>query len=624
MLWREHDWRVAIQRLAVELAGRDDSLAARAAAVELGRACEYIEPDRRRAIEIYGLACSTDHGRAVELAVELGWWPARARLVVASRAAAQVDVHSLLDEAEAWWDADQPELCALALAGVRNTDSVRVDDLAALLDGDRPVEHAVAAARRAAGRSGNEAAESYVTAARFARVAGATDKAARFLEAALAANPHASVAASSLLAVALASNEPATLRSYLRTRLDRLEPTAWIDGMRASAFAMIETERHRGFGLRLLRRALERVYELKITEIPGHLAMWIVLAAHAAADGNRRELLPLALSALQSTQRIVDRVWLAALSTEISLREAASPIVAGAYAEIVAEHAPEHPIVRELVSIVARFAETDAAVPPGAVAVATAQLAETRAIDDDRELPAVYVAATETALNVVSVASNPGQPTRSVPALPMSRPPVPSLPPLPAVAKPPPASTPQVAAKSRTIEIPVIAMLGSVAAKPLPKQSVVTRSPSSLPAIARVIPSPPPRVARRPTNPQPLLEALRTRDRPQIPTRPPVPEAAIPRSRRIAIPIDVRIVLANGTTIAGHSRDVSTSGLFVLAEAPVAVGDELTIELSIPGKEAFTEVEYRVRARVARRDGEGIGIELVAPEPALLATLALL
>ena len=83
-------------------------------------------------------------------------------------------------------------------------------------------------------------------------------------------------------------------------------------------------------------------------------------------------------------------------------------------------------------------------------------------------------------------------------------------------------------------------------------------------------------------------------------------------------------MLGTGTTIVGHSRDISTSGLFVLAEAPLAVGDELTIELSIPGKEAFIENEYRSRARVARRDSDGVGIELITPEPSLLAALAAL
>jgi len=53
------------------------------------------------------------------------------------------------------------------------------------------------------------------------------------------------------------------------------------------------------------------------------------------------------VTALDASQNPIDRVWLAAFATEISLRDADNPVVAGAYAEIVAEHAPEHPVVRE-------------------------------------------------------------------------------------------------------------------------------------------------------------------------------------------------------------------------------------------------------------------------------------
>ncbi|MEO8706635.1 MAG: PilZ domain-containing protein [Kofleriaceae bacterium] len=646
---------MALQQLAVELATKEASPEMRRAVRELGAAYEHIEPDRRRAIDIYGLA---DHVRAVDLAVELGWWAGRARLVVSTRGTEPAQ-QLLLDEAEAWWDAGQPALCALALAGVRNTDSGRIEDLANLLDGDDPRAHAAVAAKRGEGQTGVDAAYSFVMAARFAKRMTANADAARYLHSALVANPNDGVAASHLLQLALASKDPATLRSYLRSRLDGLEQPAWIDGMRASAFAMIDTDRHRGFGLRLLRRALERVYELQIIEIPGHIAMWTVLAAHASADGNRRELLPLAIAALQSTQGEVDRVWLAALITEISLREATSPIVAGAYAEIVAEHAPEHPIIRELVKFVAT--EEVAADEPAsatAVAAATAQMAEAT-IDDARELPAVVATATDTAVAtrsapvatpkdvetrpypivtklpsssttqiIATITHEPSPPqsfesvTSPVPSAVPAASAVPVPIPLPKELSRPVPAPPAKKVKPKTVSIPVITAPSSVAAKPAPLQSVIA-TPPPLPSVARVIPPPAPRAqARKPTNPQPVLDALRTPDRPAMPPPPAVPEDAVPRSRRIAIPIDVRLVLENGTTVPGHSRDISTSGLFVLAEAWVGIGDELMVELSIPGKEAFTENEFRSRARVARRDGDGVGIELISPDAALLEALA--
>ncbi len=118
-----------------------------------------------------------------------------------------------------------------------------------------------------------------------------------------------------------------------------------------------------------------------------------------------------------------------------------------------------------------------------------------------------------------------------------------------------------------------------------------------------------------------MLEALRTPDRPDIPPRAPEPADAAPRARRISIPIDARLVLGDGTRIDGHSRDISTSGLFVLTDANLEIGSEATIELALPGAEAFTEDEFRARARVARRGDGGYGVELIDPDAQLLAAL---
>lgn len=124
--------------------------------------------------------------------------------------------------------------------------------------------------------------------------------------------------------------------------------------------------------------------------------------------------------------------------------------------------------------------------------------------------------------------------------------------------------------------------------------------------------------------PNPVLAALRTVDRPELPPRQPAPPDAAPRARRLSIPIDVRLVLADGKRITGHSRDISTSGLFVLTDATLTVGDELRVELLLPGEEAFTEEEHRSRGRVARQADGGYGIELLEPDAALLAALGAL
>ena len=151
---------------------------------------------------------------------------------------------------------------------------------------------------------------------------------------------------------------------------------------------------------------------------------------------------------------------------------------------------------------------------------------------------------------------------------------------------------------------------------------------SIIPAIAKPSATtvPIPRFANLPpvARATPVLTALRIPDRPELPPRPADPPNATARARRISIPIDLCLIKRDGTRISGHSRDLSTSGLFVLTSAALAVGDDVEIELMLPGAEAFTEDEYKVKARVARESEDGYGIELVGADASLLAALAAL
>jgi hypothetical protein len=199
---------------------------------------------------------------------------------------------------------------------------------------------------------------------------------------------------------------------------------------------------------------------------------------------------------------------------------------------------------------------------------------------------------------------------------------------IPKVLPPPRAEEP---APRKPMTMPAIAIpaigggakktmaMPSIAKKPAPATSAVP-TPPPLPPLSRATPQAP-RAMRKPTKPQLVLDALRTPDRPSIAPRPPEPPNAVPRSRRISIPIDVKLVLPDGTRVSGHSRDISTTGLFVLTDAELPDGAEVGVELLLPGKEAFTEDEHRARARIARRDDDGVGIELVDPDARLTAAL---
>jgi predicted acetyltransferase len=595
ILWREHDWSAALERLSVTATRANRLTGARAhrTAIELALALEYIEPDRRRAIPVYELA--GDHERACELAAELGWWSGRARL-----SARIIDSpQHVLDEAAAWWDAGHPDLCALALSEVRGADrGIRGAELAALVASRDLQRHAAEAVAHAQAAKGREAANAYLMAARFCRAAGELDQVTRWLEVAVATDPKHTVAARFLLELAMRSRDPAGIKRFLKVRLEGADFATSLGAIGACGLSLVESDHHRGFAQRLLRQILDKAYDLGHAPIPGHIAMWTAVASYAAAATTRRELLPFVIKAMHASQTAVDRVWLAALATDISLREGNNPVVAGAYAEIVAEHAPDHPIVRALVSTVAVAIEDEPtspiAIPMAAIKAAKEQVYDEVVIDldvayaeaantDDDDAPAA----------IVSTAASP-TPWTYEDAIAEPAPP------------PKPKGIPRVASMQRTAPLPLATKKPYVPA-PQPVAEPAKRPPPPSPGL--------------PPIPSPVLAALRTPNRPVVPPRPADPPNAVLRARRIAVPIDVRMLFADGSRTDGTSRDISTTGLFVLGAATLTIHDELTIELLLPGKEAFTEDEYRAAARVVRRGDDGFGLELVDPDPALVAAL---
>ena len=570
VLWREHDWPAALVRARESLAAAAPSTQAQRAAIELGTACEYIDPDRTRALAAYELAGGVERSR--DLAIELGAWGAVARTCLALRAYKK-DTELIIDEAAAWWDAGQPALCTLALAGLRDASrTARAHALAALALG-RDLDHheRVAVMRATEGEDGDEA-DDYTMAGRIAIAAGRRDDGMRWLEAAMLARPGHTVAARLLLSLALASGDSERMQRYLRLRLQGLDLPAWLDNVRACAIAMIGSEYHKGLGIRLLRQALERAYEAPHAEVPGHLAMWCALARRAASDGTRHELLRLIVRAIEWSRDPVDHVWLGALATEISLHDADDPVVAGGYADIVAEHAPEHPIVRELVNRVKDSASPD--VPADAVAAAAAVHAS---LEPEEELDTIYASATGVATFDADVDEIEGDDWDN----PMVKPANPAA---------------------------LLAAAGVNQGRLFATRSLATGTL-------------PPRTGKHAAA-APVLAALRTQDRPTMPRRAAPPPDARARARRIAMPIDVRMHARSGDVIEAHSRDISTTGLFVITDATLSIGDELDIEVRLPDAELISERGFTARARVVRKDRGGYGIELVAPREELLSALA--
>jgi hypothetical protein len=365
--------------------------------------------------------------------------------------------------------------------------------------------------------------------------------------------------------------------------------------------------------------------------------MWRALLDRAAAAGTRRDLLPLAIRGIECSAHEVDHVWLGALATEISLREGGSAVVAGAYAEIVAEHAPEHPILRDLVTSVAAatperrrdLGASPLAIPSAAVDAAAdasqrfevhLDLAEVYAGVARAAAVEVEVEIEEDAVPVkpVEAAAKPARPAPAPAAQPVARPPVATTPVTrPAVEPKPPPAAPEVKPPPPEVKPPPPEVKPPVKPASLIPGVLMNKSAAAKPVAAAP-------AAKPVSTSSPVLAALRTPDRPLIPPKPADPPNAAPRARRIAIAIDVILRISDDRMVAAQSRDISTSGLFLVTDAELDLGATVLAELMVPGAEPFTEEEYRSKARVVRRAPGGYGVELVDAEPALLRSLAAL
>lgn len=611
-LWRERDWRRALER---ELAALRRGPADRAvAALALGEALEHIHPDRRLAIAAHA-AAGPDHdrGRARALAIELGWWPALARLAAAGSAGQPHLVHA---EVTAWLDAGAPDLAAAVLAGAPpaapaggrgGSDDLELDALAAALAGGDPV---ALAADLAAAAAETRDAELLVAAARLARLAGDQGAAYRWLVAALTHAPgHARATA---LLLELAGGDEGAIRELLQILLAELEPAPWIDRVRAIGTRLASRPGTRGLGLRLLRHALDRAYADGVGPVPGHLATWSLLAEHAASSGSRHDLVALAQRALAATADETDRVWLLAFGAEVAWRDDGDLDAARSWAALLAELAPGHPVVDDVSAAVAAAdpaaalvyldqVSTDlpshglaamlraavlsageaAAAAAAPLADSTAALADDVAIDVEVDVEVDAEAEAEAAAEAAADAEADVEADVDEPAAP-----------------PPPAAP--LAASLATIDAALAAAARAAA------------TPATPP------PAPPP-AALIPRAAMGALGKLAGKP-PALPVKP-APANARPRAPRIAVPLDVVVTTPDGATHAVVGRDISATGLFVLSAQPLPVGELVELVLRTPTAEPWREARHGARARVVRRESRGYGLELVEPTAALLAAI---
>ncbi len=717
LLRREADWRAALPRIASQISELPEDRVR--AALDLGAAFEHVEPDRRRAIGAYQLAGPRrDGGRSRALAMQLGWWAAVARLAQIELQATSA-VEPLIAACRALIDSGDPDHARRLLADARVTDTKGDERLATLRaelagradEWTRWVHYARTL-------SGLAAAEAFVSAARLARAAG-RDEWPRHLEAALAADPGHRLASAMLTDHAFATGDRKAILDVMRIRLANTDEPTYCDVLREiAARVTLTTPNHGGLARRLLRGALDRAYEIGLSQIRGHLAMWALLDQTAAQDGRRTELLPLLIRALDLALPDYDRVWLAALGAEIC-GEAGDAAAARSYAAVIAEHAPSHPTVLALlvetrattadpqllhdldlmqldaatVRPVAEVAPHDdgelvpaddfelapmsASLPPPAQVHAHAPI-DPRYVD--LSVP-VLEDPEEVAPARVAARPAPASEPRPVPA-PEPRPVVAAAPaPASAPATPALAPAPPAPASAAASDAPTRVVRGPIAPAAAPSAPAATAAaasalddewqvdedlfvprkrttapPASVPASApESSPRPPPVTPATvaPAVPATVAPAVPATVAPAVPAKPassdaptkiipaaalqvlkaggsprplpkiPTPSRAVPRADRTALPVDIRLS-REGRALAAHTRDLSTTGFFVVTAAAFEIGVELDCEVSIPGADGLSERTFSTRARIVRRDLSGYGAVFVDPPAALTTAIGAL
>ncbi len=355
-LSREWSWRSALRRIAGELAAHPEENAH--AVVDVARALEHVEPDRRFAIACYQQAGpELDEGRALTLAIEGGWWPTVCEVAMRERTATG-SLDAMVWEARALLDTGEHGRADRLLPRVPSDP--RLAAVRAELSGgsqamlgrwtSRGEEAAAAGEQR-------EAAEAYLIAARQARALGHSGWTEYLRQATLAEAGHAG-AVSMLLEQCFSDGkrDSRAVLELLRQRLELFEVrgdlAAWCDATRLAAMRLwlgSEATRHRGLARRLIAAVLERAYRERLPEIPGHLAMWAVLDEAATADETRPELLELVVRALDAPLPTADRLWLSALGAEVCAA-AGNLDAAAAYGAVALELAPKHALVRALLA----------------------------------------------------------------------------------------------------------------------------------------------------------------------------------------------------------------------------------------------------------------------------------
>ena len=88
-------------------------------------------------------------------------------------------------------------------------------------------------------------------------------------------------------------------------------------------------------------------------------------------------------------------------------------------------------------------------------------------------------------------------------------------------------------------------------------------------------------------------------------------------AKRVSLVTQIRTT-AGGETLVGYSKDISTGGVFVETEDPLAKGAEVTLRFRLSEDSPIQEVRAAVAYHMA---GEGMGLRFLNPPPELLQAI---
>jgi hypothetical protein len=657
-LWRADDWRVALGHVLDGVRGDG------ARACDVGRAFEHIEPDRSKALDAYLAAheagAASALGSARRIAREIRAHGVLARLAL-DEADKTSDPNQRLAGAHAYIDAGEPQRAARTLAGIRSAPPAeleRINGLRAACEGGlRDARGEVGRwLERAVDRNDVAAA---MQAIRLSRLGNLPDEQQqRVLRVALDRFPNDEDIASRVEDHLIARGDADELLTFYKMRLAlRQGARAWAEEVRGAATRLCVRGIAPGLGLRLLRKGLEHAYGAGLVDVPGHLAVWALLVEHARKVRATLELMGLAVDALRLPLQECDRLWLARFGLEVAWKDVGDTNAATAYAAIVLEVAPEHPMARQFVAaqdvpLDLDGESLDLEDEPRAAASSSrddgddptvAELALSLVYLDEhgeRFEEEAGVAARTAGLAAAAIQGAPFVPPSRMPTgLSAARPPA-------AAAAPPPAAAAKQTPEPRKAGVipawmsPTTAEIAAVSAEAVEAASEVvaaasastTPAPPPLTLATAAAPPPsehtaePPKRITGPMIPTVALDALRRiGQRVRPPTRPPLPENARDRAARVVVPVDATVELDDGTTVAAVVRDISTTGLFLVLDTPLATGSEITLTLGLPSKDDPLSISrHRAWAKVVRAAGGGYGLVFLDPEPELVEAISAL